>query len=365
MNKFYFFLFIVLFTLLYCALHYFVYIRIVNSLKLNSVSCALLRAFFLCAALSFFVDKLLHNRLFIKSLAYFGAIWLGIISIAFSLFVLQYCVELALSYKSMWFTVFTLILILSLSLFSIKRASHTRVKEIAIPIENLPPQLNGFTIVQLSDLHLDRLKSLEWLQSIIDTTNKLKPDSIVITGDLLDSECNDTIDRFSPLFRKLSSPHGIIAITGNHEYYAGIDKFLEFAEKSNITVLQNASLTIKNTIQIIGINDDTGKRFSESGKDLTFALRECDLLKPLILLSHKPEGFSKAAAIGVDLQLSGHTHAGQIPPFDFLVHLLYKYAYGLHTEESSFIYTTSGTGTWGPPMRLFSHSEIVKILLTQ
>ncbi|MGA1824437.1 MAG: metallophosphoesterase [bacterium] len=365
MNKFYFFLSIVLFTLIYLFLHYFVYTHIVNGLKLNDIRRALLRAFILCAAISFFLDKLLPHRFFIFSLAYFGSIWLGIISIAFSLFLMQYIVEFTLNYHAKWLTIITLILIFSISCYSLKNALHLRLKEITIPIKNFPAQLAGFSIVQLSDLHLDRIKSVTWLQSIVDKTNELKPDLIVITGDLLDADCDSIFEKFSPLCSRLNAKYGVIAVTGNHEYYAGINKFLKFAQETKITVLENASLTIADALEIVGINDDTGKRFAQSGANLRLALEACDRSKPIILLSHTPKGFSRAIDMGIDLQLSGHTHAGQLLPFNFIIKWLYRHAYGLHTENSSFIYTTSGTGTWGPPMRLFSSSEIVKIVLTE
>ena len=223
-------------------------------------------------------------------------------------------------------------------------------------------ELTGFSIAHLSDLHLDGLKTLKWFQSIIMRVNNLNPDLIVITGDLIDSAC-DGLEKFCEPLRQLKAPYGVFAITGNHEYYVGINRFLEFAEKSNIIVLRNSSRTIANAIELIGIDDDTGKRFSLAGSDLKKAIANCDSSKPLILLSHQPKYFTEVSAMGIDIQLSGHTHAGQIPPMDLIVSLLYEYPYGLYRNDSSYIYTSCGTGTWGPPMRLFSRSEIVKIIL--
>ncbi|GAG93227.1 unnamed protein product, partial [marine sediment metagenome] len=135
------------------------------------------------------------------------------------------------------------------------------VKEIEIEIEKLPQRLSGFTIIQLSDLHLNFLKSTKWLDRIVGETNNLKPDLVVIAGDLIDADpCEFT--EFCEVLKRLNSKYGVFAITGNHEYYAGIDKFLRAAEKSNITVLRNEKITVADSIELVGIDDNTGRRFS-------------------------------------------------------------------------------------------------------
>jgi len=116
-------------------------------------------------------------------------------------------------------------------------------------------------------------------------------------------------------------------------------------------------------IELVGIDDKTDKRFSGIGSDLKLALKNCDSKKLIVLLSHQPDIFDEAEKSGVVLQLSGHTHAGQIPPMDLIVLFAFKYPYGLYQKKSSYLYTTSGTGIWGPPMRFFSRCEIVKIIL--
>ena len=360
MNKF---LFLSIVLIIYFLLHYFVYIRIIKGLKLSSLTCTIIKIFFFIAGISFFLDRFLrHHNISLNPVSYFASLWLGIISTAFSLFILQSVLACFFPRKKKLLTIITIVLIICLSCFCLFNAQVIQIKEIHIPIENLPPELNGFSIVQLSDLHLDALKSLKWFHSIMEKVNNLNPDLVIITGDLLDARC-DGLDKFSEPLRQLQPPHGIMAVTGNHEYYTGINKFLAFAKKSNIIVLRNSSKTIANAIQFVGINDNTGKSFSEEGSNLISAMKNCNLSKPIILLSHQPKYFKKASEMGVDLQLSGHTHAGQIPPMDLIVHLLYEYPYGLYKYNSSYIYTSCGTSTWGPPMRLFSRSEIVKIIL--
>lgn len=389
MNKLHFAFFFSIFLSIYLGIHYYVYSRIVSGLLLSSKARNYLRLFFLLAALSFVLGKFLSNHtdcFWVKATAFLGVVWFGIIFIAFTVFLAANIFGIffrseAFKYYS---TVFSLAAVFLLSAFSIYNASRIPViRNIEIKLEKLPEKLSGFTIVQLSDLHLNMLKSEKWLSQIVDKTNNLEPDIIVITGDLLDSEL-DGVQGFCDELKRLKSKYGVYAVAGNHEFYAGYEKFLDIADKSDITVLKNEKVTIAGSIELAGIDDDAGKRFSSPGSEIEKTLKNCDLKKPVILLSHQPDVFDEAvkfgvapttrlhtegvsvaaqAGGGVDLQLSGHTHAGQIPPLDLIVQFYFKYPYGLYRKNSSYIYTTSGTGTWGPPMRLFTRDEIVKITL--
>ncbi len=363
MNILYFFLFLLFVVSFYLGIHYYVCMRIISGLTLTPLAGTYLRLFFLFAALSFVLGKLLSRYFLVYPLVYFSSVWMGIIAIAFSLFLLKDIAGLFFIHHNKLLTIITLILVFSTSVFSLYNAAReVKIKEIKIPVKNLPSEKSGFSIVQLSDLHLDSLTSVQWLQSIIDKTNKLNPDLIVITGDLIDQGVHDFEKLHHPL-KGLKSKYGVLAITGNHEFYAGVNHFLEIAKKSNIIVLRNEKISIADTVEIIGIDDETARRFSEKGPNLKQAMKDCDLDKPVILLSHQPKYFREAVKAGIDLQLSGHTHAGQIPPADLIVWIAFKYPWGLYQLENSYIYTTCGTGTWGPPMRLFSRSEIVKITL--
>jgi predicted MPP superfamily phosphohydrolase len=367
MNKLDFSLFLFTVSLTYFLIHYFVFLRITNGLALSPLFRTALKIFFIIAALSFFVDRLLSRHIFFKPLAFliahFGSVWLGVISIAFSLFVIQYILSLIFSNQIRLMTFITLVLVVFVSCFALfNGTTPPRIKVLRIPMKGLPPALEGFSIVQLSDLHLDRWKSEPWLKSVVEKANKLNPDLVVITGDLVENDiqrCKNFID----ILKQIESKQGVLAVTGNHEFYSGIENFLEFSRSANIKVLRNQKILISNGIEIIGMDDETGKIMTGVRPDLKSVVNDCDFNKPIILLSHRPKNFQNAANLGVDLQLSGHTHAGQIPPMDLIVHLIYKYPYGLYRHNDSMIYTTCGTGIWGPPMRLFSRSEIVKIEL--
>ncbi|MCK4533247.1 metallophosphoesterase [bacterium] len=363
MNILYFFIFLFIFVSFYLGIHYYVCLRIISGLTLTPLAGTYLRLFFLFAALSFVLGKLLSRYFSVGPLVYFSSVWMGVIAIAFSLFLLKDIAGLFFIRHNKFLTIITLILVFFISVFSLYNAAgEVKIKEIRIPTKKLPSVKSEFSIVQLSDLHLNSLTSIQWLQSIIDKTNKLNPDLIVITGDLIDQGIHNFENLYQPL-KRLKSKYGVIAITGNHEFYAGVNHFLEIAKQSNILVLRNEKISLADTVEIIGIDDETSRRFSEKGPNLKQAMKDCDLNKPVILLSHQPKYFREAVKSGIDLQLSGHTHAGQIPPMDLIVWLVFKYPWGLYQFKNSYIYTTCGTGTWGPPMRLFSRSEIVKITL--
>jgi predicted MPP superfamily phosphohydrolase len=268
------------------------------------------------------------------------------------------------------------------------------VKELTIPIKTLPKNMSGFTIVQLTDLHLGDIVSPGWLRKTVEKTNGLKPDLIVITGDLCDTA---NFEKYIDSLGKLKAKYGIIAVTGNHDEYS-IDTFLEIAARTGMRVLRNQWVTVAGGIQVVGIDDPTFHG-GDSMPDLKAAMKtpwhggpiccansfvsvfirflvrarhykeaatkKIDTEKPVILLSHQPDVFDEARQLGVDLQLSGHTHAGQIPPWNIVISLTYRYPYGLYRKGDSYIYTSSGTGLYEVPMRLMSNNEIVRITLVR
>lgn len=367
MPKLYFLFFLLIFSSIYFGIHYYIYSKVVSGLLPSAPVRNYLKIFFLLAALSFLVGEFLSRRFPVYPLLYFGAVWFGVISITFSIFILKDILGLIFPHQEKILTFVALFSALSISGLSLYNASREpKAKEIKIPLKKLPPELSGFTIVQLSDLHLGTLTSTKWLKSVVAKTNKLNPDLIVITGDLIDQDICKFED-FCEILKRLKARNGIFAITGNHEFYGGIEKFIEIVKKLNITVLRNEKITPINigadSIELVGVDDKTGKVFNEKGSDLKLAIKNLDSKKVTILLSHQPDLFADAVRSGIDLQLSGHTHAGQIPPGHLLVKLYYRYLYGLYQKGSSYLYVTSGTGTWGPPMRFFSSSEIVKISL--
>lgn len=363
MRIIYFILFILIFSLLYFGVHYFVYFIISKKLSLSLKALFYLRVLFIVSGISLFIGNFLGRLINIYFLKYYSFLWLGFISIAFFIFFIAFVLMLFFPLKAKIITYSAIMITISIFVFSfINELRDPVVKEITIHFKKIPPKLSGFTIVQLSDLHMHNYTSKKWIKMIVNKTNSLNPDLIVITGDLIEEKIHHK-KNFHEILKELKSNYGVIAITGNHEYYAGIKNFLDFAENSNIKVLRNEKITIAEFIDIVGIDDDTSIRMTGKVPDRDSVLDGTNKQSLTVLLYHHPTGFNTATKKGVDLQLSGHTHSGQIPPYDLIVSLIFKYPYGLYKKNNSYIYVTCGTGVWGPPMRFLSRSEIVKIIL--
>lgn len=244
-----------------------------------------------------------------------------------------------------------------------------QVSRVRVPLVNLGAGMEGVRIAQISDLHvgegaLDR----RFLQRVVDQVNALKPDIIVITGDLVEGSVATTRGELEPL-TELEAPLGVYFVTGNHEYYWGGPLWEAEVARLGVTVLHNAHKVVHrngSALVVGGVTDFNGGHFGEehaSRPDVAFA--EAPAGVPRVLLAHQPRSAEAASRAGVDLQLSGHTHGGQIFPFNFFVKLQQPVVRGLKKLHGLWIYTHRGTGYWGPPMRLFASPEIADITLVR
>lgn len=242
------------------------------------------------------------------------------------------------------------------------------VKPVSITVDRWPAALDGLRIVQLTDVHISPLIDQKWTQHIIDTTNALEPDIIALTGDFVDGSVAQLRDHIA-LFAQMKATIGVYFVTGNHEYYSDANPWCEYIASLGIRVLRNERVTLYGkggaAFDLAGVDDWRARHLSEGAPDLGKALAGRDLNNALILLAHQPAAVDEAAAHGVDLQLSGHTHGGQIWPFGYLVYLQQPYVSGLHryNDSATQIYVSEGTGYWGPAMRLGTTAEIAHITL--
>ncbi|MCP5108322.1 MAG: metallophosphoesterase [bacterium] len=358
-----FIIFITLVSLVYFGLHFVVFKILTRALDVSGSARKFIKIFFWFSGLSFPMAMLLSRQFKVYFLNYYAYVWLGIIAIAFFVMVITGVVVKFVPAHARLIAFIALGITGIIVLVSLVNGLREPVvKNITIPIKKLPAHLSGFSIVHLSDVHLEAYKSKNAVGHMVDVVNDLKPDLVAITGDLIDSNICEEVT-FCEHLKRLKGTYGTVAITGNHEFYAGIAIFNELAKRSEFKVLRNESVTVANGLQIVGLDDREARNFGLKGPDLDTALKGNDPTKPTILLYHRPDYFDEAIKKGVDLQLSGHTHGGQIPPMDLLVQLFYKYPAGLYEKDGSYIYTSFGTGYWGPPMRFLSRNEIVKITL--
>ncbi len=240
------------------------------------------------------------------------------------------------------------------------------VKRLTVRLKKLPEALRGLRLVQLTDMHVGPTIGRNFVEDIVSKVNKLDADIVAITGDLIDGSVEELGEAVRPLGR-LRAKHGTYFVTGNHEYYSGADEWLAFLLEIGVRPLRNEHVEVGDngaSIHVAGVDDWSAHQFGNGhGSDMSRALEGRDETKPVVLLAHQPVHFDQAKEHGVDLQISGHTHGGQIFPFGFLTRLVQPFLSGLHRRGDSQIYVSSGTGYWGPPMRIAAPSEITLIEL--
>ncbi|HJV87506.1 MAG TPA: metallophosphoesterase [Noviherbaspirillum sp.] len=241
------------------------------------------------------------------------------------------------------------------------------VVDVEIPIANLPEPLHGFTIAQITDIHVGPTIKHGYLDAIVQAVNRLDADLIAVTGDLVDGSVRHLAPHTQPL-AKLSARHGAYFVTGNHEYYSNAHDWIEEVRRLGLKVLMNEHVVLDHDgapLLVAGVTDYTAHHFDESHRSdphaaLAGAPRD---VAAKILLAHQPRSATAAAGAGFDLQLSGHTHGGQFFPWNFFVPMQQPYTAGLNRLGRLWVYTSRGTGYWGPPKRFGAPSEITRVRL--
>jgi len=242
-----------------------------------------------------------------------------------------------------------------------------QLRRVTVPLRRLGEGLDGLRIVQISDLHIGERLDARFLRRVVEKVNALSPDVVAVTGDLVDGPVRALRAEVAPL-GELRARYGVYYVTGNHEYYWGGPEWEAEVDRLGLTVLRNTHRVIArggSELALGGVPDLQGARFHPEHAcrpDLAFAGAPPGA--PRVLLAHQPSAARTAAAAGVDLQLSGHTHGGQIFPFHLLVWLSQPVLSGLKRLFGIWVYTHRGTGTWGPRMRLLAAPEIAEITLT-
>jgi uncharacterized protein len=244
------------------------------------------------------------------------------------------------------------------SVYGIVNAAYTRVKRITVKLPNLPEAWHGRVAALVSDTHLGHVRNYGFLRRIVAKLTRLRPDVVFIGGDLYDGTAAD-LHKLARPWGELAAPLGTYFVAGNHDGFSGHEKHVEAVKNSGVRVLDNEKITVDG-LQIVGVH------YSDSVNEQRFRtiLRQAgvDRERASILLTHAPHGLPIAEEEGISLQLSGHTHGGQIFPFTWIVWRVWgQFTYGLKRLGKMLVYTSSGTGTWGPPMRVGTRPEIVLI----
>ena len=244
---------------------------------------------------------------------------------------------------------------------------RARVKRVEIPLPNLPHALNGFSIVQISDIHVGRTIKRGYVEAIVDAVNALNADLIAVTGDLVDGAVQDLAPHTEPLAR-LRARHGAFFVTGNHEYYSGEPAWTAEFKRLGLRVLLNEHVVVLHQgapVVVAGVTDYSSHHFNAAQRsDPAAAVAGAPSnAAAKILLAHQPRSAAAAATAGFDLQLSGDTHGGQFWPWTLFVRLQQPFTAGLHRLNNLWVYISRGTGYWGPPNRFGAPSEITLLHL--
>lgn len=362
-------------TAVYGGLHAYLWWKATRLLGLRGAAALALGLFFVLMVVAPFLGRLLRDGSAIFNAAeLFTFLWMGI---AFYLFVINLGADLWNLAATIARTVFPaagLPILGGPRLFwgiaaattlivgwAAIEASNVRVRRIRVPTTKLARGTAPIRIVQVSDVHLGLLVGERRLGAILERVREARPDLLVATGDMLDA-VGDHLEPLMLMWREVTPRLGKYAVTGNHEYYSGIPGALVFLEGAGFRVLRDEALTIPGVVNLVG------KEYRAPGglagsparfRPLAELVSEGDPELFTLLLKHLPSGFEEeTAALGVGLQLSGHTHDGQMFPFRWLVRLSFRHLAGLYRHGGSLLYVSRGTGTWGPPLRFLAPPEV-------
>lgn len=377
-------LFLITFLSLYGGMHAYAFMRVRRAFSLGKLATAILSGWMVLMTVTPLVVRIAEGAGLGRAalmISWPGYIWMG------SLFI--FCAVLAatdtirigtlLSHRFFCTRVpghlaaattckLALVIALTASGYALYEANHIRTEQVTITTDKLPPTVRNIRVVQISDVHAGLLFHESRLESVLQSVRAAHPDILVSTGDLVDGRLSreDITSHLAPMAAMIAAVPaggGKYAVAGNHEFYAGLDQALDFTRRAGFTMLRNQAVTLPEGISISGVDDIAWKRMKLPPPDTS----EHELLKAApvdsfrLLLKHRPVVEENTAG-HFDLQLSGHVHKGQLFPFNLLVRLQFPIPCGTTTATNgSIIHVSRGSGTWGPPMRLFAPPEVTVI----
>ncbi len=357
--------FIIVFQAILLLAHFFLYETWIFSPISGSVSSALAVRLALCAlSVSFVATSLLafryHNAA-VRALYRLSAVWAGLLSFLLFASIASWIVfgigrlfRIAVNFHQLVEILFAIAAMAGT--YGVFNASWTRITKISVQLANLPAAWRGRRAALVSDLHLGHIRNGSFLRRIVRKILKHEPDAIFIAGDLYDGTAIDAHLAAKPL-QRLAAPQGVYFVAGNHEQFGGDSKYLNAVSAAGVRVLSNEKVEVDG-LQILGVPYRDAVHRNRFASVLHAMSLDRD--RASILLTHAPDHPEIAEAAGVSLQLSGHTHLGQFVPWSWMARRVYRqFVYGLSRIGNMQVFTSSGAGTWGPPLRLGSRTEIV------
>jgi predicted MPP superfamily phosphohydrolase len=373
-------LFLLTFFLVYGGLHLYAFLKVRAAFSFGIQANIFLALFMVLMILSPIIVRFAERsgfELAARMFAYIGYTWMGILVLfiaaslvidlyRFLFFAFGFIVKKDFS-RFMIPHVYAFLIPLAVSLvvnvYGYFEARDIRTEKVVIKTRKIPAEIGTIKIVQISDVHIGLIMGEERLKKILRIVKAEDPDILVSTGDLVDGQSDD-ISRIADLFNGIEPRYGKFAITGNHEFYAGLTHSLQFLKEAGFTVLRGERVTVSGIMHVVGIDDPAGKRYN-----LYNNISERELLKKIprdtftLLLKHRPVLDDGITGL-FDLQLSGHVHKGQIFPLSIITGFIYPTQEGLaRLSDNSYLYVSRGTGTWGPPIRFLAPPEVTIIEL--
>ncbi len=264
-----------------------------------------------------------------------------------------------------WIAVAVLAVVIPLVIAGHLNALYPRVHKITLQIAKTAPGLKTLRLVMASDIHLGTVIGKSRFDRIVETINGLDPDLVVLAGDIVDEDLGPVIKQnLGETLRAIKARYGIYGITGNHEYIGGVEEATAYLVEHGVRMLRDTAVTVNDALVLVGREDRSISQFSgKRRRPLDDLLHGIDRRKAVVLLDHQPFHLEEGANAGVDLQLSGHTHHGQLWPFNYVTRKIYENSWGYLAKGNTHVYVSSGIGTWGPPVRLGNRPEIVELTL--
>lgn len=370
--------FSIVFTI-YGLVNFYIFKRVWPGLTDTGIYRQLFLYSFLFLVLAYPIGRLAENlfrNVFTDFLVIVGSVYLGIMVYAFLLILvidIFRLLNLLFSFFPAFLTrhpqktarlvtLYGLLLVLLIVFFGYLNTLFLRVRTVPIDIQKSANGLKELNLVMVSDVHLGTVIRSGRLEKVVNRINALQPDVVLIPGDIVDEDVNSVAEQnMARILQKIKTTYGVYATSGNHEYFAGVEAVVNYMRQGGITVLQDSVVKVADAFYVAGRKDLMAERLADGRKSPDWILREVDKSLPIIMMDHQPYHLEVARQNGVDLQLSGHTHHGQLFPFHYITRMVYDLSWGYQKVENTHYYVSCGVGTWGPPIRTSSFPEIVQL----
>ena len=367
---------------IYGSVNYYIFIRGWQSLPAGSTLRSIYLPLFLFVALSYMAGRILENVWLSKLsdvLVWIGSFWLAAMIYFLLIIIILDILRLMnlifpispefikanYSETKRIISLVSFIVVVIIVFAGYINALNPKISKLNLDVNKAANGRPSLNIVFASDIHLGTIVGRQRFDRIVDKINVLKPDIVLLPGDIVDEDLKPVIrENIGESLRKLKAPLGVYASTGNHEHIGGVEEAYKYLTEHDIVVLRDSVIMVNNEFYLIGREDRDARRFSGRGrKTLEELMTGIDKEHPIILMDHQPFKLEEASSSRIDLQISGHTHNGQLWPFNYLTDAIYEVSRGYKKKGDTHFYVSSGVGTWGPPVRTGNRPEIVNIRL--